>query len=81
MQRKPNIYVKKFDNVHYKLGHVEGFSYTDGEIVGLVRVSRRERDGTHETCSLSLCFLYSLKLNDSTINGLTLDMKKYHLDP
>ena len=55
MQRKLNIYVEKFDNVHYKLGHVEGFSYADGEIVGLVQVSRRERDGTHETCSLSHC--------------------------
>ena len=33
MQRKLNIYVEKFDNVHYKLGHVEGFSYADGEIV------------------------------------------------
>ena len=55
MQRKLNIDVKKFDNVHYKLGHVEGFSYADGEIVVLVNASRREREGTYETCRLSHC--------------------------
>ena len=33
---------------HYKLGHVESFSFADGEIVGLVHASRRERDGTYE---------------------------------
>ena len=46
--------IKRGEN-HYKLGHVQSFSYADGEIVGLVQVSRRERDGTHETCSLSHC--------------------------
>ena len=40
---------------HYKLGHVECFSYADGEIVGLVHASRRERDVAHERCSLSHC--------------------------
>ena len=40
---------------HYKLGHVESFSYDEGEIVGLVQASRRERDVTYETCSLSHC--------------------------
>ena len=40
---------------HYKSGHVESFSYADGEIVGLVHASRRERDVTYETCSLSHC--------------------------
>ena len=34
---------------HYKSGYVESFSYADGEIVGLVHASRRERDGTYET--------------------------------
>ena len=38
---------------HYKSGHVESFSYADGEIVGLVHASRREHDVTYETCSLS----------------------------
>ena len=33
---------------HYKSGHVESFSYADGEIVGLVHAI------------VSLCFLYSL---------------------
>ena len=62
--------MKKFDNVrffpredksskrgenHYKLGHVESFSYADGEIVSLVHASRRERDIPYETCSLSHC--------------------------
>ena len=28
---------------HYKSGHVDSFSYADGEIVGLVHASRRER--------------------------------------
>ena len=40
---------------HYKLGHVENFSYADGEIVGLAHASRRERDVTYETSSLSHC--------------------------
>ena len=40
---------------HYKLGHVSSFSYADGEIVGLVNASRRERDVTYETWSLSHC--------------------------
>ena len=40
---------------HYKLGHVESFSYANGEIVGLVHASHRERDSTYETCSLSHC--------------------------
>ena len=40
---------------HYKSGHVESYSYADGGIVGLVHASRRERDGTYETCSLSHC--------------------------
>ena len=31
------------------------FSNADGEIVGLVHASRRERDGTYEACSLSHC--------------------------
>ena len=70
MQRKLNIFVKKFDNVrffpkgrikrgenHYKLGHVESYSYAEGEIA-----SRRERDGTYETCSLSHC-VFSTALN------------------
>ena len=55
MQRKLNIFVKKFENVrfffqgedksigrgenHYKSGHVESFSYADGEIVGLVHAA------------------------------------------
>ena len=38
---------------HYKFGHVESFSYADGEMVSLVHASSRERDGTYETCSLS----------------------------
>ena len=46
--------IKRGEN-HYKLGHVESFSYADGEIVGLVHASCRERDGTYETCSLSHC--------------------------
>ena len=29
--------IKRGEN-HYKLGHVESFSYADGEIVGLVHV-------------------------------------------
>ena len=37
---------------HHKSGHVESFSSADGEIVGLVHTSRRERD---VTCSLSHC--------------------------
>jgi uncharacterized Zn finger protein len=43
---------------HYKSGHVEGFSYADGEIVGLVHASRRECDRfdvTFEMSSLSHC--------------------------
>ena len=40
---------------HYKSGHVERFSYADGEIVGHVHASRSGRDGTYETCSLSHC--------------------------
>ena len=44
--------IKRGEN-HYKLGHVESFSFADGEIVGLVHASRRERDVTYETCSLS----------------------------
>ena len=80
MQRKLNIDVKKFDNVHYKLGHVEGFSYADGEIVALVHASRRELDVTCETCSLSHC-VFSTSLNNCTINGRTLEMKMYHLNP
>ena len=40
---------------HFKSGHVESFSYADGEIVGLVHDSRRENDVTYETCSLSHC--------------------------
>ena len=43
-----NKTIKRGEN-HYKLGHVENFSYADGEIVGLVHASRRERDGTYET--------------------------------
>ena len=35
---------------HYKSGHVESFSCADGEIVGLIHASRRERDVTYETC-------------------------------
>ena len=41
----------------YNWGHVESFRYADGEIVGLVHASRRERDGKYETCSLSHCVL------------------------
>ena len=62
MQRKLNIFVKKFDNVkrrenHYKSVLVESFSNADGEIVGLVHASRREHDVTYETCSLFHCVL------------------------
>ena len=39
--------IKRGEN-HYKLGHVESFSYADGEIVGLVHAIRRERGGTYE---------------------------------
>ena len=46
--------IKSGEN-HYKSGHVESFSYADGEIGGLVHASRRERDGTYESCSLSHC--------------------------
>ena len=28
---------------HYKLGHVESFSYANGEMIGLVHASRREQ--------------------------------------
>ena len=38
---------------HYKFGHVESFNYAVWEIFGLVQASRRERDGTYETCSPS----------------------------
>ena len=38
--------IKSGEN-HYKLGHVESFSYADGEIVGLVHASHRERDGKY----------------------------------
>ena len=34
------------DENNYKSGHVESFSYADGEIVRLVRASRREREVT-----------------------------------
>ena len=40
---------------HSKSGYGESFSYADGEIVVLVHASRRERDVTYETCSLSHC--------------------------
>jgi hypothetical protein len=33
---------------HYKSGHVESFSYADGELVGLVHASRRERGVKYE---------------------------------
>ena len=46
--------IKRGEN-DYKLEHVESFSYADGEIFGLVHASRREHDGTYETCSLSHC--------------------------
>ena len=32
---------------HYKSGHVESFSFANGEIVDLVHASRRERDVTY----------------------------------
>ena len=31
---------------------MESFSYADGEIVGVVHASCRERDGTYETCAV-----------------------------
>jgi hypothetical protein len=31
MQRKLNFFVKKFDNVHYKFGHVESFDNKDND--------------------------------------------------
>ena len=40
---------------HYKSGHVQSFIYADGKIVGLLHASRRERDVTYETCSISHC--------------------------
>ena len=53
--------IKRGEN-HFKLGHVESFSYADGEIVGLVHASRRDRDGKCETCSLSH-FVFSTAFN------------------
>ena len=61
---------------HYKSGHVESFSYVDGEsspqgqdcLVCPCLVAGRVMS---HTCSLSNC----------TTNGHTLDMKKYNLNP
>ena len=50
---------------HYKSGHVESFSYADGEIV---HASRRERDVTYETCSLSHYFFSLQPLTEQLPN-------------
>ena len=49
--------IKRGEN-HYKYGHVESFSYVDGEIVGLVHASRRERDGMRHVVVL---FVFSIQ--------------------
>ena len=45
---------------HYKSGHVESFSYADGEIIGLVHASRRERDDTRRVVFLMIVFSLQL---------------------
>ena len=45
---------------HFKSGHVESFSYDEGEIVGLVQASRRERDVTYKKVFLIVFSLQPL---------------------